>query len=87
MARLQVIAASKGIKPVQLAVAWVLAKRGSIVPVMGARTRSQLATTLGALEVKLSPDEIADIEAAVPADAVAGSRYDERQMQVLDSEK
>jgi aryl-alcohol dehydrogenase-like predicted oxidoreductase len=54
---------------------------------MGARTRSQLAETLGALEVRLTPDEIADLEAAVPADAVAGTRYDEHQMQVLDSEK
>jgi aryl-alcohol dehydrogenase-like predicted oxidoreductase len=87
VARLRVIAAGKGIKPAKLAVAWVLAKNPSIVPVMGARTRSQLAETLGALEVRLTPDEIADLEAAVPADAVAGTRYDEHQMQVLDSEK
>jgi aryl-alcohol dehydrogenase-like predicted oxidoreductase len=87
VARLRVIAAGKGIKPAKLAVAWVLAKNPSIVPVMGARTRSQLAETLGALEVRLTPDEIADLEAAVPADAVAGTRYDEHQMQVLDSER
>ena len=81
------IAASKGLGPVQLAVAWVLAKSDSIVPVMGARTRTQLADTLAALSVTLSPDEIAAIEAAVPADAVAGTRYNQDQMRVLDSEK
>ena len=87
VARLEQIADGKGITPVQLAVAWVLAKGGSIVPVMGARTRTQLHEVLGALEVKLTADEVAEIEAAVPADAVAGTRYDEQQMRVLDSEK
>jgi len=43
--------------------------------------------TLGALDVKLAPGEIAAIEAAIPAEAVAGARYDNHQMSVLDSEK
>jgi aryl-alcohol dehydrogenase-like predicted oxidoreductase len=68
-------------------VAWVLARKDSIVPVIGARTRTQLAETLGALDVKLTADEIAEIEAAVPAEAVAGTRYDAGQMKNLDSEK
>jgi aryl-alcohol dehydrogenase-like predicted oxidoreductase len=87
VARLQQIAASKGITPAQLALAWVRAKGGSIVPVMGARTRTQLNEVLGALDVKLTADEVAEIEAAIPPDAVAGTRYDEHQMRVLDSEK
>ncbi len=85
--RLREIAAGKGITQVQLAIAWVLAKKESIVPVIGARTRTQLTESLGALDVKLSADDIAAVEAAVPADAVAGTRYDEHQMRVLDSEK
>lgn len=64
-----------------------LAKRDSVVPVIGARTRVQLAESLGAVTVKLSPAELADIEAAIPAEAIAGSRYGEEQMRVLDSEK
>jgi aryl-alcohol dehydrogenase-like predicted oxidoreductase len=68
-------------------VAWVLARHEWIVPVMGARKRSQLAETLGALEVKLTPEEMAAIEAAVPHEAVAGTRYDAHQMRMLDSEK
>ena len=87
VARLKQIAETWGITPSQLAIAWVLAKGDSIIPVMGARTRAQLAESLAALEVKLSPTEIADIEAAIPQEAVAGTRYDEHQMTVLDSEK
>ena len=85
--RLKEIADGKGISQVQLAVAWVLAKQSFIVPVIGARTRAQLAESLGALEVKLTAEEIAEIEAAVPAEAVAGTRYQEEQMRNLDSEK
>jgi aryl-alcohol dehydrogenase-like predicted oxidoreductase len=85
--RLKQIAEAWGITPSQLAIAWVLAKSDSIVPLMGARTRAQLSESLAALEVKLSSTEIADLEAAIPPETVAGTRYDEHQMRVLDSEK
>jgi aryl-alcohol dehydrogenase-like predicted oxidoreductase len=85
---LEKLAAEKGLRPAQLAIAWVLAKRGpSMVPVVGARTRTQLAESLRALEVKLTPDEVARIELEIPASAVAGTRYDESQMKVLDGER
>lgn len=71
----------------QLAIAWALARRPSVIPVIGARTRAQLAESLGALQVVLTEEEVAQIEAAIPAEAVAGTRYDAHQMQVLDSEK
>jgi aryl-alcohol dehydrogenase-like predicted oxidoreductase len=87
VAQLKQIAGDKGITQVQLAIAWVLAKGSSIIPVIGARKRTQLIESLGALRVKLTADEIAAVEAAIPADAIAGTRYDARQMQVLDSEK
>jgi aryl-alcohol dehydrogenase-like predicted oxidoreductase len=87
VARLKEIAAGKGATQAQLAVAWVLAKKPRIVSVMGARKRTQLAETLGALDVKLTAEEFAAVEAAVPADAVAGTRYDPHQMSVLESEK
>jgi aryl-alcohol dehydrogenase-like predicted oxidoreductase len=85
--RLNALAAEKGIRPAQLAIAWVLAKRKTIVPVIGARTRSQLTEAMGAAGVQLSADEVAHIEEAIPAAAVAGSRYDEGQMKMLDSER
>jgi aryl-alcohol dehydrogenase-like predicted oxidoreductase len=81
------IAADKGVKPAQLAIAWALAKGENIIPVIGTRKRSQLEDALGALEIKLSPDEIAHLEKAVPAEAVAGTRYQAQQMAHLDSER
>ena len=86
VATLKDLAAAKGLQPVQLAIAWVLAKGRRIIPVMGARTRKQLAESLAALQVKLSAAELARVEEAIPASAVAGTRYDERQMRTLDSE-
>ena len=84
---LQTLAAEKGATPSQLAIAWVLAKAPAIVPLIGARTRTQLAESLGALQVPITPDDVRQIELAVPAAAVAGTRYDEHQMRVLDSER
>jgi aryl-alcohol dehydrogenase-like predicted oxidoreductase len=55
--------------------------------VIGARTRTQLEESLGALDVALSADDLARIESAIPPDAVAGTRYDAHQMRVLDSER
>ena len=83
---LQKLAAEKDVSASQLAIAWVLAKGTSIVPVIGARTRAQLAESLGALQVTLTPAEVTRIEQAMPASAVAGTRYDEHQMRILDSE-
>ena len=87
VAALEQVAAAKGVTATQLAIAWVLARKQRIVAVSGARTRVQLAESLGALDVRLSPEDLATIEAAVPASAVAGTRYDAHQMKMLDSEK
>jgi aryl-alcohol dehydrogenase-like predicted oxidoreductase len=84
---LESLAREKGVRPVQLAIAWVLAKGPHIVPVIGARTREQLRESLAALDVVLTMEEIARIEAAIPASAIAGTRYDERAMKGLDSER
>ncbi|MEH2357964.1 aldo/keto reductase [Nostoc sp.] len=84
---LKQIAAEKGVLPSQLAIAWVLAKGRNIVPVIGARKRTQLSESLAALDVNLSPEDLTRMEAAIPASAIAGTRYDEHQMQMLDSER
>ena len=65
----------------------MLTKGSFIVPLIGARTRAQLRESLGALDVQLSPEDVVRIEAAIPPDAVAGTRYDAGQMQILDSER
>jgi len=84
---LQKLAADNGVRASQLAIAWVLAKGENIVPVIGARTRVQLEESLGALRVALSSADLTRIEEAIPPSAVAGTRYDEHQMRILDSER
>ena len=84
---LRQLAEEKGASASQLAIAWVLAKGPAIVPLIGARTRAQLTESLAALELTLTPAEVTRIETALPPSAVAGTRYDEHQMRVLDSER
>jgi aryl-alcohol dehydrogenase-like predicted oxidoreductase len=85
--RLQELASDKRVTPSQLAIAWVLAKGKNLVPVIGARTRSQLEESLGALELTIGPEDLARIEEAIAPSAVAGTRYDAHQMKILDSER
>ncbi|NYE96182.1 aryl-alcohol dehydrogenase-like predicted oxidoreductase [Psychromicrobium silvestre] len=84
---LRLIAEARGTTVAQLAIAWVAAQGGDIIPVIGARTRERLQESLASQLVSLTPEDLAAIEAAVPADAAAGSRYDESQMAILDSER
>jgi aryl-alcohol dehydrogenase-like predicted oxidoreductase len=77
------IAAAKGATPAKLAIAWVLAQGEDIVPLIGARSRGRLGEALGAPNVRLSPLDLEQIAAAVPAGAVAGTRYDARGMALV----
>ena len=80
------ISAAKGVSVAQIAIAWVAAQGDDIVPLIGARTRARLTESLGALDVTLSPADLATIAQVVPKDAAAGTRYAEAQMAHLDSE-
>jgi aryl-alcohol dehydrogenase-like predicted oxidoreductase len=84
---LEQVAAGRGASTAQLAIAWVLSRGADIVPLIGTKRRDRLTEALGALELGLSPDELAAIEAAVPSSEVAGERYEPAQMAALDSEK
>jgi len=81
------LAAEKGTTPAQLAIAWVLSQGSDIVPVIGARTRAQLANSLGALDLTLPAGDLARLEEICDAAHVAGTRYDAAQMKTLDSER
>jgi aryl-alcohol dehydrogenase-like predicted oxidoreductase len=87
LAPLQQLAAEKGVTVPQLAIAWVLARSPWLVAVIGARKRSQLAESLAATRLVLSAADLRHIGAAVPHAAVAGDRYAEEQMRMLDSER
>jgi aryl-alcohol dehydrogenase-like predicted oxidoreductase len=84
---LRAVAEERGATVAQLAIAWVLSRDEDVVPLIGARSRERLNEALGALELDLSEDELARIEAAVPAGATAGERYAPEQMAILDSER
>jgi aryl-alcohol dehydrogenase-like predicted oxidoreductase len=84
---LRAIATEKGATVAQLAIAWVASRGEDIVPLIGSRTRAQLAEALGALDVRLTSEDLARIERAVPASAVAGDRYPTPLMKHLDSER
>lgn len=88
--RLRAVAKTIGISVAQLAIAWAIARaatqQASIIPLIGARRRDRLAESLGALAVRLSPEQVAEIERAVPPDAAAGQRYPEMQLKHMDSE-
>ena len=79
-----------GTIPSQVAIAWVLARGKAqgldMVPLVGSRTLPQLKESLDALKLNLSADDLQSLNAALPAEALAGTRYDAYQMAHLDSE-
>jgi aryl-alcohol dehydrogenase-like predicted oxidoreductase len=81
------VAEAKGVTVAQAAIAWVLAQGPDIVPLVGARRRDRLAEALAAVDVKLSTEDLAAFESAVPPGAAAGDRYPAAQMAHLDSER
>jgi len=81
------VAAEKGVTTAQAAIAWVASRGDDIVPLVGARRRDRLTEALGALDVKLTAEDLAAIEAAAPKGSAAGARYPDQQMAHLDSEK
>jgi aryl-alcohol dehydrogenase-like predicted oxidoreductase len=89
--KLRVIAQQLGASVAQVAIAWVFTRasdqQASIVPLLGARRRDQLSEALGALAVKLSSAQMADIERAVPPHAAAGARYPDAQLAQMDSKR
>jgi len=87
LAALEAIADDHGVTAAQLAIAWVAARGDDIIPLIGTKRRDRLAEALQALNLTLSTDDLAAIEAAVPAGAVAGDRYEAAQVAVLDSER
>ncbi|MCB8819473.1 aldo/keto reductase [Microvirga rosea] len=84
---LRSVAEAKGVSVAQIAIAWVAARGDDIVPLIGARRRDRLEEALGALQVRLTPEDLARIEQVVPKGAAAGDRYPAPQMAHLDSER
>lgn len=81
------VAREIGVSVAQAAIAWVASRGTDIVPLIGARTRDRLTEALGAAEIALTDAQLAQIEAAVPHEQVAGDRYPAAHMAALDSER
>ncbi len=73
--RVMEIAATKGVTPGQLALAWVLAQGPDVVPIPGTKRRTYLEENIAALEVSLSPAELVTLDEVVPRGVAAGDRY------------
>ncbi|HEX4227660.1 MAG TPA: aldo/keto reductase [Bryobacteraceae bacterium] len=81
--RMGVIAKEKGCSVAQLAIAWVLAQGNDVIALAGARRRDRLQEAVGALNVKLSAEDLTKLAKAVPSEAVAGERYPAQAMAML----
>jgi aryl-alcohol dehydrogenase-like predicted oxidoreductase len=79
----EAMAKAKGCTPGQVALAWLLAQGPDIVPIPGTKRVDRVDQNLGALDVALSPDDVAALSAALPPGAAAGTRYAEAQLKAV----
>ena len=80
----QELARRKGVTSGQIALAWLLHKGSDLAPIPGTKRRRYLEENVAAAEVRLSPAEMAQLDAALPPDKVAGPRYNEQMMATVD---
>jgi len=78
------LASRKGATPGQVALAWLLHKGSDIVPIPGTKSRKHLEDNVGAVDVSLSAEEMATLDATLTPDQVSGPRYNERQAALVD---
>lgn len=82
--RIEQMAQKHGCTSAQLALAWLLQQGEEIVPIPGTKKRARLEENAGALEIELSPQELAEIEEIAPQNVAAGGRYNEQSMAMLE---
>ena len=83
VARVEELAREKKCTPSQLALAWVLAQGKDIVPIPGTKQRKYLEENVGALSLKLTPEDLRRLEEAAPRGAAAGDRYSPQGMRSI----
>ncbi len=80
VAAVEALARERGVTPSQLALAWLLAQGDDVVPIPGTKRVAYLEENLGALDVRLSADDLRRLDAAMPPGAARGTRYPAAQM-------
>ena len=78
--QVEALASDKGCTPAQLALAWVLAQGGDVVPIPGTRSRTRLPENAAAIDIALTSDELLAIDEVIPRDMAVGDRYPETAM-------
>jgi aryl-alcohol dehydrogenase-like predicted oxidoreductase len=78
------LARSKGVTPAQIAIAWLLHKGEDLVPIPGTKRRRYLEENVAAANIELSHSEMAELDAALPPGSVAGPRYGDEMMSLVD---
>jgi aryl-alcohol dehydrogenase-like predicted oxidoreductase len=81
--QIEQMAARRNVAPSQLALAWVLSKGEDIIPIPGTKRIKYLEQNAAAATITLAPQEIAELDAALPPGAAAGTRYPEAAMQAV----
>ena len=81
--RIRALATDKGCAPAQLALAWLLAQGDDLVPIPGTKRRRYLEENVAALDVSLTPEELAEIDTSLPLGAAAGPRYSAPGMRTI----
>jgi aryl-alcohol dehydrogenase-like predicted oxidoreductase len=82
--KIEELAAAKGCTPSQLSLAWVLAQGPDVVPIPGTKRVKYLDDNLGAVNVRLGADDLAQLDAILPAGAATGPRYPAQAMLAID---
>ena len=83
VAKVQELAAAKGVTPGQLALAWLLAQGNDVAPIPGTKRRKYLSENLGAADLTLTPEDLAALDEAFPAESVSGQRYTQGGMDLV----
>jgi aryl-alcohol dehydrogenase-like predicted oxidoreductase len=87
IATLDTLAAQHGVTIPQLAITWALYRGDDIIPLLGSRTVAQVQSSLKALDLRLTPDDLSRFDQTFSADRIQGTRYDKVAMTHLDSER
>ena len=82
--RVRAIADRKGVRPGQLALAWVMSRGNDVVPIPGTKRRKFLEENAAAADIELTPSDVAELEAAVPESEIAGDRYAPANLKAID---
>jgi aryl-alcohol dehydrogenase-like predicted oxidoreductase len=83
VARIEAMAKAKDCTPSQLTLAWLLAQGSDVLPIPGTRYKHRLDENVGAMRVTLTPQDVEEMSAAIPAGAAAGTRYPEGGMKAV----